>query len=733
MINAIAPLSFFGALVGLIFAACVFLRDPGVRTNRTLAAAFAVLSVHQTTLGVVALPLPGTWLSVSIWATFVSAMLIPPLWLAFGLALGDHAEHVSNPWHRVLPWVVFAGLGLLAFLTLGRSTPPAQYTSASQVLVGMDVTGRGFFAAFVVGLTLVLLHLENVYRRTDRMGRWRIKFLIVGTFVAFTPQVVSASYVVLYGATHPWHPALTALALLIGAGLTAIALPRCPSLRTDVVFLSRYVVCRSLALALVIGYLVSLGAIGKFVEWMGIPRDVATELFLGSVGAAALSLLLLSERVCGGAHRFLHTHCYKQKYDFRLEWLEFTRRLSHATTISDIATHTVRRILEVMWVRRVALYTTTATPNRLALAYHAGYHQLPNILDLAPSEAARLHAVVSASVDPATMDFGVPAPPSLAAFLGSPVGVVLPIGALDTLAGILVIGPEMSGRPFDLDDRDLLTAVAAQTGANIINCQMANEAAEGREFQAYARFSAFVAHDLKNSINMLSMLAENVPQHMHESAFQEDAARTLAQVTAKMQGLLANLDSPHRSVRPEACGQSLAKAVKGWLREISGQAPTRVRFDARLDGILEPDADPEQLRSLLGNLLLNAIEAIPANGTIRVETFDEPGFAVLRITDDGQGMTETFVRERLFRPFQTTKPHGLGIGLYQSLHIVRTYKGTLTVQSQEGHGTQITVRLPSIASSPARGAQPVRDASLRGDAPEAPAASHGMDFAFNRR
>jgi signal transduction histidine kinase len=143
----------------------------------------------------------------------------------------------------------------------------------------------------------------------------------------------------------------------------------------------------------------------------------------------------------------------------------------------------------------------------------------------------------------------------------------------------------------------------------------------------------------------------------------------------------------------------LAPAVEAWTDALADQVPSRIRLQLTTKGALDVNADPEQLRSVLSNLVLNAIAAIPGAGFIDVETADEPGTAVLRVSDTGRGMSPNFIRERLFRPFQTTKPHGLGIGLYQCRHIVQAWNGTMTVESQEGQGTQMVVRLPGVSNT----------------------------------
>jgi signal transduction histidine kinase len=105
--------------------------------------------------------------------------------------------------------------------------------------------------------------------------------------------------------------------------------------------------------------------------------------------------------------------------------------------------------------------------------------------------------------------------------------------------------------------------------------------------------------------------------------------------------------------------------------------------------------NPTQLQSVLRNLVVNAVEAVAEDGSITVETADVDGGALITVTDTGRGMTAEFIEQKLFRPFQTTKTRGLGIGLFQCRQIVRAFGGTFTAESSEGKGTRMTVRLPA--------------------------------------
>ena len=142
--------------------------------------------------------------------------------------------------------------------------------------------------------------------------------------------------------------------------------------------------------------------------------------------------------------------------------------------------------------------------------------------------------------------------------------------------------------------------------------------------------------------------------------------------------------------------------------------PSRIRLETRLECTPDVSIEPERFRSVLQNLVLNAVEAIPDTGTILVETLTEDGAAVLTVSDTGRGMSPDFIRERLFRPFQTTKARGLGIGLYQCRQIVQQFGGNLSVESEEERGTRMIVRFPILPSS-TRDPQPSNGSSLRGE------------------
>ena len=104
--------------------------------------------------------------------------------------------------------------------------------------------------------------------------------------------------------------------------------------------------------------------------------------------------------------------------------------------------------------------------------------------------------------------------------------------------------------------------------------------------------------------------------------------------------------------------------------------------------------DPAQIQKVLTNLVLNAREALGPGGIIRVETSQGNGWVVLSVSDNGCGMSADFIQRSLFRPFQTTKKKGIGIGMFHSKMIVEAHRGRIEVESEPGKGTAFRILLP---------------------------------------
>ena len=139
--------------------------------------------------------------------------------------------------------------------------------------------------------------------------------------------------------------------------------------------------------------------------------------------------------------------------------------------------------------------------------------------------------------------------------------------------------------------------------------------------------------------------------------------------------------------------------LEGLLNDAIQQTglPTKegIRIRTELHSRPQIIVDPERMRSVFENLLLNAVEAIEVDdGEIDISSSRKQDNLILEFRDNGVGIPQDFLTHRLFKPFQTTKPRGLGIGLYQCKATIEAHGGTIEALGRDGGGTILQIHLP---------------------------------------
>jgi putative PEP-CTERM system histidine kinase len=238
--------------------------------------------------------------------------------------------------------------------------------------------------------------------------------------------------------------------------------------------------------------------------------------------------------------------------------------------------------------------------------------------------------------------------------------------------------------------RDLLKTASRQAAGFLAQMHATESLLEARKFEAFNRMSAFVVHDLKNLVAQLSLLTANAEKHRDNPEFQRDMQDTVSYSVQKMKLMLQKLSrtATTEHARPLAVDQILAGAVA--LKAAFEPKPS---LHVTRPG-LRVLADAERLERVLGHLIQNAIEATPRDGRVWVRVEGAMDTVAIEIGDTGQGMNDEFMRERLFKPFDSTKSAGMGIGAFESREYIHELGGQLDVRSEPGQGTVFTVTLP---------------------------------------
>jgi putative PEP-CTERM system histidine kinase len=215
---------------------------------------------------------------------------------------------------------------------------------------------------------------------------------------------------------------------------------------------------------------------------------------------------------------------------------------------------------------------------------------------------------------------------------------------------------------------------------------------QAKELEAFQTMAAFFVHDLKNTASTLSLMLQNMAAHFDNPAFREDARQGLARSVNHLNGLIDRLTQLRQGLALNWAEADLNEVVRASLAAAKG-APGLTLVET-LNPVPTLRLDPAQLQKVLTNLLLNARDAIAGQGEVRVTTGRQPGWAVVTVSDTGCGMTPEFMSRSLFKPFQTTKRNGLGIGMFHSKMIVEAHRGKIEVESAPGQGSTFRVLLP---------------------------------------
>jgi signal transduction histidine kinase len=224
--------------------------------------------------------------------------------------------------------------------------------------------------------------------------------------------------------------------------------------------------------------------------------------------------------------------------------------------------------------------------------------------------------------------------------------------------------------------------------------EMIRKEGEQKQFESFARLSSVLTHDLKNQILSLSLLVNNMERKFDREGFKEDAMRTLSDSVNNLQNLVAKLSDPRTPTKRFRERSNLSHLVDRVVQRTAAQASGKYNVSSDLTPEIFIFVDGKAVERVIENLVINALEAMPDGGALRVATWRENGSAFVAVADTGKGMTEEFMRERLFHPFATTKKKGIGLGLYSCRDIIEQHGGRIDVASRINVGTEFKVILP---------------------------------------
>ncbi|MGD0348711.1 MAG: XrtA/PEP-CTERM system histidine kinase PrsK [Verrucomicrobiota bacterium] len=630
----------------------------------------------------------------------VATSFLPGIWLFFSLsyARGNYSEFLKR-WRFVLAAAFLMPIGLV-ILFGDDLIVSVGHTLTGYWMFGLGIPGIVLNLLFLLSSVLVLMNLERTYRAAVGTMLWRIKFMILGLGVIFGVQAYIASQVLLFHALNLSLQAVTATAVLLGGVLILRSLFRAGHFNTDV-YPSQSALHNSLTVLLAGVYLLIVGVFAKVVTFLGGDAAFTLKAFVLLVALVLLAILLLSDRVRLHTRRFVSRHFQRPLYDYRSVWRRFTEGTASCVKPTELCQAAVKLVTDIFQVLSVTIWLVDDKRENFVFATST-FLSDTKANDLKPQSVDAMEVMRALEKHSAPMDIDA-SKESWTAVLrrchpdefrkgGNRVCVPM-IGGGEVL-GLIILGDRVGGVSLSWQDFDLLTCVADQVAASLLNVQLSQKLLQAKEMEAFQTMSAFFVHDLKNTTSTLNLMLKNLPVHFNDPEFRADALRGISKTVAHINHLIGRLSLLRHELQIKPVESDLnevvVKALAGW-EEAAG-----VSLVKNLPPLPKILLDPEQMLKVVTNLVLNARDAVSSAGEIRIETAQSNGWVILTVSDNGCGMAPEFLSRSLFRPFQTTKKNGLGIGLFQSKMIVEAHKGRVQVESQPGKGTTFRIILPLL-------------------------------------
>ena len=604
------------------------------------------------------------------------------LWLTFLYTLiGTRRQADASRAPTVLRWIIVATLAAVTLLqglriVLGvADRPPSPLVLLLQLALPL----------------LGLLLLEQLFRNLVDDLRWMAKPLCIGLAIVFVFDLYMLSQAFLIGHFGADTLAARGPVHLLAVPFLLVAVQR----RSDWISrlqVSRTAVFHSATLVLAGLYLLFVSGLGYYVRFFGGTWGSALQLSLLFAALAVLVAFAVSGSLRSWLRVFVGKHFFSYRFDYRQEWLRFTAMLSTQAAPHEIGRLIVRGLADMvecpagsLWTRadpegpfrQTARWNTPPIDGeeRADSAFSAFLRRTGWVIDLDQLRGS-----------PRLYD-GLVLPTWL---LGAQPWLVVPLLAGDDLLGFVLLARPRTRVDVNWEVLDLLKTASRQAAGHLAQMQATEALLEARKFDAFNRMSAFVVHDLKNIVTQLSLMLKNAERLRDNREFQQDMLLTVESSLTRMRRLMLQL----REGTP-AAGVSVGVELGPIVQRLQAQAKAQGRtLEVDQDRRLATRGHADRLERVLGHLVQNAIDATPAEGRVWLSVVRESGQVRIDVGDTGEGMSEEFVRTRLFKPFSSTKGSGMGVGSYESAQYVRELGGAIQVASRPSEGTVVTVHLP---------------------------------------
>jgi putative PEP-CTERM system histidine kinase len=605
--------------------------------------------------------------------------------LAFMFAIFEGADGERQPAVKLVYTVLASVIGLQ--LTLAGVIPGF----AHQPIIHAALTA----GAQAIGLTvaagsLVLVH--NLYGQAAPDSRWALRLPMLALAAMWIYDLHLYTIAWLSGGPVVDLVAMRGAILAALVPLFVVAGRRSAEWRMQI---SRAATFQSLSVIGIFAYLVLMMSATRVLEIVGGEWVRIGQVAIIFMMTLAAVILLPSGRMRAWTRVMVAKHLFEHRYDYRDEWLRFTRTIGVAGEDEAPLAQRIVKALAELADAPGGLLLVSEGQGRFSVGAQWRWRQpVPRCEgDAAFVRLIETHAFVldleAARRGPVGRgDSSVAAPGWLTELEG---WAGIPLLHNDRLVGLVIIAHPAVRRPLDWEDFDLFRTAGMQAASYLAEARGQEALANAQRFDEFNRRFAFIIHDVKNLVSQLSLVIRNAERHADNPAFRQDMIATLESSVRKMNDLLARLSRGGSNVEAEPVRAVPVAAAVASVAEVKRRVHP---VDVEGESGLAAKADPSRLSQALMHLVQNAIDASPADAPVAIRYRSSGAEAAIEVADRGCGMSAEFIRTRLFQPFASTKESGFGVGAYEAKSLVAAMGGRIEVESREGEGSRFTIFLP---------------------------------------
>jgi putative PEP-CTERM system histidine kinase len=586
---------------------------------------------------------------------------------------------------RYLPAVMAGGLGVWIIAT-ALAVPGSPY-ELGQLSGGLSVPGSTTYIFLLLMYAMSIAYFEGLFRTLPDQIVYKLKFVLIGLVALAGFRIFMLSQTIFYEGQR-FGSSTNGSAILVAVALMVYGFLRTQFQSfSDRVYISPKVLYGSLTFLVVGMYLFVVGVLSEMVRTLDVSFGVALSVIFVLVALVGLAIFILSRSARASLQTLVARNFYRSKYDYRARWLEVTEVFRRRDSVDAI------------WDGLLGVLSRTFSTGRISLWHkievEGRFHQVRSTnTDPAPMPLEASHRLIQwlAGKDLPVLVETVGLSPQDQFVLATGAVLCVPIYSDAELIGLIALSGDVTAASYGQDDHDLLKAIAHHVGVLLAHARLAEERQGSAELEALHRFSAFCLHDLRNLAARLSLVAQNAELHGQDPVFQESAMKTVHDTAQRMTGLMSKLSLKAFQCPPSASRESVD--VSPLIEEIVASLRGRGQhWRITAEPVPPIVAVREEIQQVLLNILLNAKQAVGEEGTIQIAVRQLNRAFVLTVEDTGCGIPPERLRS-LFRPVQSSRPGGLGIGLYHCRRIIEGYGGMIQIRSAVGQGTSVRIELP---------------------------------------